>query len=183
MTNTTSKEETVTSIIALINKRKKELLQLEASVGKKKTAINNLKTSIKVLETRLKKSNEKRKKGFTSLAGKWYLNTADSNRMSKKYVFVKEDLGYITVKGWVSVRRKLLINILSIERTVYGDNRNTTFSFQVDKGYSYFSDPNHLKPVSNEEIEREVLKQYKNYSKKLKDFGLNLPLPSTEKTK
>ena len=185
MTNTNSKEESVTSISALLRKRKRELTRLEGSIGEKKNAADRLRVTIKNLESSLKKANEDRKrKGFVSLAGKWYLSETNSNKVYKEYFFIKEDLGYFSAPGWSTVYRKLLIDKLSIEKTAVVDGTRTTqIVFDAHKGYSYFADTKGLKPVKPEEIEEEVRQQYLRFANRTENHGLNLYWDFTRKVK
>lgn len=178
-----SVEENVSDICALIKKRRKELMRAEAAIGKKKNAAEKLKVAIKELEVSLKKINKNPSKGFESLVGKWYLNTANSNKTSKDYVFVREDLGYVTTQGWHTVYRKLLLDVLNIEKVTNGSEKHTSISFQSYKGYSYFDNPNCLKPVKAEEIEEEIRKQYIRFANKTEDHGLNLYWDFSRRTK
>jgi len=185
MANTNSKEETVASISALIRKRTRELTKIEGSIGEKKSTAARLRATISGLKNSLKKANEdKKRKGFVSLAGKWYLNEANSNKLSKDYVFVKEDLGYVTATGWLTVYRKLLIDVLTIEKlSTEGNSRTVKMSFSANKGYSYFSNPNLLKPIEAEEIEEEIRKQYIRFANRTEDHGLNLYWDFSRRTK
>jgi len=185
MANTTSKEETVASISALIRKRTRELTKIEGSIGEKKSTAARLRATISGLKNSLKKANEdKKRKGFVSLAGKWYLSETNSNKVYKEYFFVKEDLGYVSAPGWSTVYRKLLLDKLSIEKTAVVDGvRTTQIVFDAHKGYSYFADTNGLKPVKPEEIEEEVRQQYLRFANRTEKHGLNLYWDFTRKVK
>ena len=176
-------EESVNNICAMIKKRRRELISAEAVIGKKKTAAKELKAIIRELEVTLKKVNKNPSKGFKSLAGKWYLNTSNSTKTSKDYVFVREDLGYVTTQGRHCVYRKLLLDVLTIEKVTNGSEKHSSISFQSYRGYSYIDNPNSLKPVSNEELEEEVRKQYIRFANKSEDNGLNLYWDFSRRTK
>ena len=75
-----------------------------------------------------------------------------------------------------TLRRKLKIIDLFIDNRNLGSEVRTEISLRDYSNYSFYSDPNILKPDTSNEVGKYLKRQCNNYIKRMKDFGVNIRL-------
>lgn len=179
----TPEEQKVEDIAAVISQRREELKTAEDALIAKQQEVTAIKDSLRILEDSVRIGQMKDSK-VPSLAGKWYRDDAHRhNRNCKHYVFVKEDLGFVMFGDDNNLRRKLKIVDLFIDNRNLGSETRTEISLRDYSNYSFYSDPNILKPVDSEEVRKYLKRQCNNYITRMKDFGVNVRLTTPKEKK
>lgn len=183
MTKETPEEQKVEDIAAVISQRREELKTAEDALIAKQQEVTAIKDSLRILEDSMRIGQMKESK-VPSLAGKWYRDdTHRHNRNCKHYVFVKEDLGFVMFGDSNTLRRKLKIIDLFIDNRNLGSEVRTEISLRDYSNYSFYSDPNILKPDTSNEVGKYLKRQCNNYIKRMKDFGVNIRLETKKEKK